>query len=75
MITDKQKNLIALIEAFISDNGYSPTIKELSDLEGVGLNATHGRLKQLKDKGVVEWVGNTARTIRLTGLAHVKKDS
>lgn len=67
MTTQKQQDLVENIKAFISDNGYSPSVQELADIEGVSQNATLDRLKQLRKKGQVDWTDGKSRTLRIKG--------
>lgn len=67
MTTQKQQDLVENIKAFISDNGYSPSVQELADIEGVSQNATLDRLKQLRKKGQVDWADGKSRTLRIKG--------
>ena len=67
-LTQKQSDLLQNIEAFISDNGYSPTFKELSEIEGVTFTATVNRLNSLKSRGLVTWEHHSPRTLKLNKI-------
>lgn len=67
MITDKQLTTLENIKAFISAEGYSPTVSELSEIEGVNRNAMHNRLEQLRKKALVDWKDGQSRTLHIKG--------
>lgn len=64
------------IVKFISDNGYSPTVREIAD--GVGLASTSsvaGHLFKLEKYGMIRTKEYSPRTIVITGHTPVKKVS
>jgi repressor LexA len=65
--TERQNEVLAAIESFIRENGYSPTIRELSNRLGVkSVNGIQGQLNALRVKGRVTWTNGKSRTLRLT---------
>lgn len=65
-LTKKQKEVFSSIVDFINENGYSPTIRELCEIEGLSSPATmHFHLKHLVSKGYITYVPKISRTIRI----------
>lgn len=63
-----RKAIKEFIVSFTKDNGYPPSIMEIVD--GCGLSSTsvaHHHLNALKKVGVVTWVENKNRTLRVIG--------
>lgn len=60
---------------FITNNGYSPTIREIAD--GTGLKAkswVHHHLSVLEDMGKIHTQNGKSRTISVVGYKFVKVD-
>lgn len=58
--------ILDAIEEYIHKNGQSPTIEELSDITGLGVNSTIcKRLESLKNKGYIDIKPRTKRGIIL----------
>lgn len=51
------------IRNYIEEYGYPPTVRELSKILGVGLSATHNRLRKAQEQGLIEVVPDRARAI------------
>ncbi|RUS47553.1 helix-turn-helix domain-containing protein [Cohnella sp. AR92] len=67
-LTDKQLNVFRYIREYITDKGYSPTVREIA--RGVGLASTSSvarYLTELEDKGYIERREATPRAIALKG--------
>ena len=64
-LTSKQAELLQIVEAFISDNCYSPTMVELAEIRGVRENAIIGMLVCMRKKGVVNWIDGKSRTLHI----------
>jgi repressor LexA len=72
LLTDKQKEVLSFIEAFIDGTGYPPTVREIGDR--FGINSPNGvmcHLKALKKKGLIERDNHNARSIRVTSRKHI----
>ena len=68
-MTNKQKIIYEVINNFIEENGYSPTIRELCDLVGLSSTATMWvHLRKMKAKGVLTFKEGFSRTIVLYKL-------
>lgn len=60
---------------FILQNGYSPSIEEITVGSGLSCKASvHDCLQMLQMMGKIEMKRNVARTIRLVGYKLVKMD-
>lgn len=68
MLTDRQTEVVGGIQDWIKEKGYSPTTRELASRLGVRSTAVvHDHLVRLKAAGIVDWVPNQARTLRVIG--------
>lgn len=66
MLTDKQKEVLELIEIYIKEQGYSPTVRELMHLCGFKSTSTmHGYLNRLEEKGYISRCKISPRTIKV----------
>lgn len=64
------------IVEFIMQNGYSPSVEEISVGSGVSSKASvRDCLLMLQMMGKIEMKRNTARTIRIVGYKWVKEES
>jgi repressor LexA len=64
----KAEQAYQFVVEFIHEHGYSPSFREIAD--GVGINSTRTvsrYLTQLRDRGLVEWTPNIARSLRVKG--------
>lgn len=65
-LTKKQKEIFSSIVDFINEHGYSPSVRELCEIEGLSSPATmHYHLKNLVNKGYITYVPKMSRTIRI----------
>ncbi len=74
--TDRQRDVLEIIETTRDERGYSPSIREISAVLDVSsTNATADLLKALRKRGLVEWMPRTARTLRVTedGLRELRR--
>ena len=65
-LTDRQREIVAWLSNYITDRGYSPTIRELC--LAFNFASTEGamcHLRALRRKGWVTWNDGHARTIRV----------
>lgn len=64
-ITKKQKNVLDFIQSYKSENGISPTIKEISKkLKLKAVSTVHEHIKSLEEKGYLSKSENSARSIK-----------
>lgn len=65
-LTEKQKSILNIIEMYINDYGYPPTVRELCDLSDTKSTSTiYGHLDSLENKGYIIRQKGSARTLRL----------
>lgn len=70
-ITESRLNVLLGIEEFTVDNGYAPTVRELSELIGVSSHSSvHFQLEALEREGYLQRRARRARSCRLTGKGH-----
>jgi len=63
-ITKKQKNVLDFIQSYKSENGISPTIKEISErLNLKAVSTVHEHIKSLEEKGYLSKSKNSTRNI------------
>ena len=73
VIVKKHGNVYQFIVDFITNNGYSPSVREIS--KGTGIKSTssvYDYLLVLKKIGKINMEENKSRTISLTGYKFVK---
>ena len=72
-LTARQQEILAWLAKYITDHGYSPTVRELCLAFGFGsVNGAMCHLQPLRKKGWITWNENQARTLRV--LAEVTTD-
>lgn len=64
-LTIKQKMVIEAIEWFINEHGYSPTIRELSNMLKCDPHTVFAKLLILEKKGYISTINGKARTIKV----------
>ena len=70
--TPKQQEILDFIEAYIRDNGYPPSIREICAAVNLKSSSTvYTHLEALKRKGYIERDDSKTRGIRLTGTKNV----
>jgi repressor LexA len=65
-LTDRQREILAWLSAYIAERGYSPTLRELC--LAFGFASTQGaacHLDPLRKKGWITWNDGQARTLRV----------
>lgn len=66
-VSARQRSLLLEIIAFIRENGYPPTIRELCDVSGIpSTSVVNYHLNQLVGKGLISRESTAARGIRVT---------
>lgn len=64
--TTRQREVLGVISAYIAENGFAPTIRELGDLiDCSSPNGVMCHLTALVKKGLITWKRGHARTIRV----------
>ena len=64
-LTIKQKIVYEAIEWFINQNGYSPTIREISNLTKTSVHAVFEKILVLEKLGYISTVSGKPRTIKI----------
>ncbi len=66
---ERHKQILEFVKKFIEDNGYSPTIREIS--EGIGLKSTSNtfwHVQKMKELGLLRGPETTPRSITVPGM-------
>lgn len=59
-----QEKILIVVEQFLNEKKYSPSIREIMAAVGLKSTATvHGHLQRLRDKGLLDWKENCRRTL------------
>jgi repressor LexA len=66
-LTDRQKEVLDYIEAFIRENPYPPTIREIAAHFGMSAKGAYDHLKALERKGRIRTGGGRSRKIEIIG--------
>lgn len=65
-ITKRQQEVLDFIVAFIAQNNYSPTTREIANAVGLASGSTvYGMMKKLQSNGLISWKPNEPRTIKV----------
>lgn len=65
-----RERILAFVRQYISERGYSPTVREIGKAVGLSSSATvHRHLTILSQQGLISWIPDAPRTIRLKGGA------
>lgn len=71
-LNGKDFEVLGNILAFMKENGFSPTFRELADMMGFNSTSTVQRyLQRLQDAGVIRYEATKPRTIAITANVHV----
>ena len=64
---ERARRAVAFIDAYVKDNGVSPSVREIAAGVGyIGPGATHALLRKMENDGMVDRVGQRIpRTIRV----------
>lgn len=66
-LTARQREILAWVDAYIVQHGFSPTLREL--VTAFGFKSTNGavcHLIPLRKKGRLTWIDGSPRTLRVT---------
>lgn len=67
--TDGQYEVLDATRRWLSERGYSPTVRELADGLGVTPTDVYQKLVRLRRDGLVEWEDGKSRTLRVVEVA------
>jgi repressor LexA len=62
-LTDRQREVLEIIRASITDRSYPPTVREIAEKIGVQITAVVGHLDALERKGWIRRIDGAARAI------------
>jgi repressor LexA len=65
ILTERQSDVLAFIETFMMRNGFSPSVREISEGMSVQLQAIHTHLQKLRTAGAITFEDRKARTIQV----------
>lgn len=69
-LTDRQREILAWVDGYIRDHGFSPTIRELCRAFGFkSPNGAVSHLTPLRKKGALTWIDGSPRTLRVTEVS------
>lgn len=62
----RQKEIYIFIQAFINENKFSPTVREIAEAVNLKSSSTaHGHLNKLREKGYITFMDSFPRTIQI----------
>jgi len=74
-LTDRQQQALHALEAWVSEHGYAPTLREFAAALGVTVNASTCLLEALEAKGRIKrWPGK-ARAISIVGAEELGREA
>lgn len=66
-LTERQQQILNAIAGYISEKGYSPTVREIANMVGIkSLSTMHAHLQRLEKKGYITKERGKPRTIVVT---------
>lgn len=69
-LSTRDQETLTFVVGYITNNGFSPSVREVAVGSGVSVAVAHYRLERLRDVGAVTWKPGSPRTLR---VAHVSK--
>lgn len=67
IVTDRQREVLRHISAYKASHGYSPSVRDLSDIMGgISTNAIHNHLEACAKKGLIAKNPKVARSLSVT---------
>jgi len=66
-ITDRQKEILCVIQKFMQDTGMPPTVREIAKITGLSVATVHEHLRKLEKAGCIRIERGKARGIRVCG--------
>lgn len=65
-MTQRQREILLIINNYIENEGISPTVREICDVSGLKSTATvHFHIKALQKEGYIKMKQGSARSIRI----------
>lgn len=65
-MTERQHEILNMINEYINKEGISPTVREICDIAGLKSSATvHRHIKVLQNEGYIQMIKNSPRSMRV----------
>lgn len=65
-MTDRQRDILNMINEYINKEVISPTVREICDIAGLKSSATvHSHIKRLQEQGYIDMIKGSPRSMRL----------
>lgn len=65
-MTERQREILLIINKYIEKECISPTVRELCDISGIKSTATmHGFIKRLQKQGYIQMIKGSPRSMRI----------
>lgn len=65
-MTEKQHEILLIIDEYIKKEGISPTVREICDIAGLKSSSTvHGYIKRLQKQGYIQMIKGSPRSMRV----------
>lgn len=65
-MTKRQQDIYDYIRTFITENHYSPSIREIAAAVGIKSSSTvHAHLEKMRVKGYIKFINSTSRTLQI----------
>lgn len=64
-MTTKQERVFEAIKKYISENGYSPSVRDICEMLSLSTGTVHGHLVHLREKGHINFVDGVCRSITI----------
>ena len=64
-MTEKQKRVYEAIEEYISENGYSPSVRNICEMLSLSTGTVHAHLVHLREKEYIKFEDGICRSIRI----------
>ncbi|MBU5427142.1 LexA repressor [Tissierella pigra] len=66
MLTERESQVLNIVDNYIKENGYGPSVREIGSMMGLKSSSTvHKYLKNLELKGFIERKENFPRALRI----------
>lgn len=65
-MTDRQRDILLMINEYVEKKGISPTVREICDIAGLKSSATvHSHIKRLQEQGYIDMIKGSPRSMRI----------
>jgi repressor LexA len=66
-LTDRQKEVLEFISAYVGKRSYPPTIREIAERFSISVKGAYDHVKALEKKGALRVEGNRSRAVEVIG--------